>query len=121
MVDKPGDTHCRSEDRLAELIEGITSKLQAGEPVDLQRYAETHPEYVGRIRAMLPTLRALRGLPVDAPDDACDGLATPELPNRTLGDFRIGRELGRGGMGIVYDAQQISLGRRVALKVLPFA
>jgi eukaryotic-like serine/threonine-protein kinase len=119
-----GRSQSGSVDRIfADLVEDVTAKLQAGEPVDIEALASEHPEYAEKLRQLLPALEVLDELsrsgtdrsPLLVPSDV-DAAAVLG----TLGDFHIAREIGRGGMGVVYEAEQVSLGRRVALKVLPF-
>jgi tetratricopeptide (TPR) repeat protein len=106
---------------LAELVDRLTGQLQAGQPIDWDAVARQYPEHADELRRLGPALGALEQLSRSA-DQPLPGLAPADAPAAgVLGDFRIVREVGRGGMGVVYEAVQVSLGRRVALKVLPFA
>jgi serine/threonine-protein kinase len=109
---------------LMRLLDEIGDRVQAGDAIDVEAYAQAHPEYAERLRQLLPAVRMMADLGRSAASGAASvppAVTDAEPVTATLGDFRILREVGRGGMGVVYEAEQISLGRRVALKVLPFA
>jgi serine/threonine protein kinase len=106
----------------ADLIAEITDKLQAGEAVDVEQHLANHPEWADRLRSLLPALEVMAHAQRSTGEAAAAHQSRDSEPHRgTLGDFRLLREVGRGGMGIVYEAEQVSLRRRVALKVLPLA
>ena len=124
MID-PSDNDVNDEDddtddpRVLAAARDYLAELEAGRKPDRKRYEQRHPELAGAISECLAGVELAH-----AAGEALRPHETlmPEAPpTEPLGDFRIVRELGRGGMGIVYEAVQLSLGRRVALKVLPFA
>jgi serine/threonine protein kinase/tetratricopeptide (TPR) repeat protein len=106
--------------RVAELLEEFLAAASAGTPISREAFLAANPDGGEELGAALRALEFVGRAGEDLPAGAATAQAAPP-PTGTLGDFRLIREVGRGGMGIVYEAVQVSLGRRVALKVLPFA
>ena len=132
------------DERLAELILQYIDAVAAGEPIDRGEFLSVNAQFrqeleqffasrdqVERVAGPIRNaasfdwdlkLDCTMSNPAEARiPQVTNGLVGEHRPLGQLGEFRLLREIGRGGMGIVYEAEQLSLHRRVALKVLPFA
>ncbi|MCA9261698.1 MAG: serine/threonine protein kinase, partial [Planctomycetales bacterium] len=107
------------QQRLAVILDDYLAALERGEPISPDALLSRHPSDAPYLRGYLSGLQLFH-----------DGAVEPSLvgpdasdwrpPSQRLGEFDLVREIGRGGMGVVYEAYQPSLQRRVALKTLPF-
>jgi WD40 repeat protein/serine/threonine protein kinase len=112
---------------LAHAVEFLTQLIETGDDAAVEAaLVSEYSTLQNELRRLLPAIRLLASIGSIPRGDA-DAIAVnsrePARPriSGTLGDFRLIREIGRGGMGVVYEAEQISLSRRVAVKVLPLA
>src|SRR5689334_1826819 len=112
-ADDPAGPDPTDDPRLVAAVREYQAALDAGRPPDRAAFLARHPAIAAELADCLDGLSLLTGLLPRPGDEVAAGVP--------LGDFQIVREVGRGGMGVVYEAVQLSLGRRVALKVLPFA
>jgi WD40 repeat protein len=122
-----GESEPRSDDDpLTQALVAYRALLESGCKPDRQEFLSRYPEIAAALSECLDGLEFVHAAAPElsgASDASAGFLSSPDRlpPQLRLDDYQIGREVGRGGMGIVYEAEQLSLGRRVALKVLPLA
>jgi serine/threonine protein kinase len=94
--------------------------LRSADRPEIDHYVRQHPDLADEIRELFPVLAALEDWKFYRERTSFEHRSLETLTNEIFGNFRIVREVGRGGMGIVFEGQEQTTKRRVAIKVIPF-
>ena len=103
------------QERLAHILDDYLVAAEQGAPISPDELLRRHPEDAEHLRGYLSGLKLFHAAAVGLKSQH-PAFITSLQPAQVIGDFRLLREIGRGGMGVVYEALQISLRRRMALE-----
>src|SRR5215813_10193716 len=112
------DDNPSAADPFGQIADEFVEALRQGKHPSVEEFARRYPAHADEIREMLPALVLMEKAKA-ADDTPGQPRQATAAPLQQLGDYQMLREVGRGGMGVVYEAVQVSLDRRVALKILP--
>lgn len=101
------------------LASDFIERFRGGDQPTVEEYAARHPQLSDSIRRVFPLALSVERVKIDQQTDGSGRATLAGKQLERLGDFQLVREIGRGGMGIVFEARQESLARTVAIKVLP--
>jgi len=117
----PSNSNPSSDSRLLEeVVDEFTRRLRAGEHPSITEYQEKFPELKSELEDLLASVAMIEQLKPSPTQPSNDRVSLDEVSSlKQIGSYTVVGELGRGGMGIVFEAIHESLGRRVAIKVMP--
>jgi len=107
-------------DQIEEIASIYLERLRKGERVDLETFAARYPSMENELKEFLPMVAAMEDWKMQREFKAAQLPFPEQIEITQLGEFRIIREIARGGMGVVFEAEQPTLNRRVAVKLLPW-
>jgi eukaryotic-like serine/threonine-protein kinase len=110
----------RSRVQIEVLASEYAEKARQGQNPSIESYVERYPELASEIRELFPMVAALEQWKSDRENEVLRAQLPDQFKLKQLGDCRLVREIGRGGMGVVFEAVEGSIERPVAVKLLPW-
>jgi len=110
----------RSRVQIEVLASEYADKARQGKTPSVESYIERYPDMAAEIRELFPMVAALEQWKSDRENEVLRTQLPDQFKLKQLGDCRLVREIGRGGMGVVFEALEGSIERRVAVKLLPW-